>query len=76
MDFMQMLAAALRGITPKAPETAAKDVLGGSGAASRVNPQTREQYLQYVEQEIGEGRQPQRYDQWVGRAQPMTSQVN
>lgn len=77
MDWSKVVADALRNFMPQAPAVVgdAKGTLGQSGAASRVNADRRDAYLQYVEREISEGRQPQRFDQWISAADPMTSQV-
>lgn len=76
MDIKQMLATALRNFVPQPDPVvgAAKGALGQSGAAQRVNANTREAYIQYAESEMAQGRQPMRYDEWVNR-DPMTSQV-
>ena len=77
MDIKEMIASALRNFAPQpAPVVGgAKAALGQDGVAGRMNGDRREAYLQYVEREIAEGRQPVRFDQWQGTADPMTSQV-
>lgn len=77
MDIKEMIASALRNFAPQpAPVVGGvKAALGQDGVAGRMNGDRREAYLQYVEREIAEGRQPVRFDQWQGTADPMTSQV-
>lgn len=78
MDIKGMIATALRNFTAQpAPVVGAdpKAVLGQDGVAARVNGGNRDAYLQYVEREITEGRQPKRYSDWVSTLDPMTSRV-
>lgn len=70
MDIKGMLAAALRNFAPGAPTAApdaAKSQFGQDGVAKRVNPRSRAAFLQYAEQEIAEGREPVRFDQWIAQ---------
>jgi hypothetical protein len=72
MDIKGMLAAALRNFAPgpvTAAPDAAKSQLGQSGAASRVNANARDAYMQYAEREITEGRKPVPYPAWVADQQ-------
>lgn len=78
MDYLKAIAQALRNFTPQPSPVVggeAKDALGQSGAAARVNGTSRDAYLAYVEREVSEGRQPVRYDQWIAMRDPLTSQV-
>lgn len=73
MDWMQMLATALRAVGAGSP-SAAKDTLGQEGAAGRVNANARDEYIKYVEQATISGEDPLPFARWIMQRNPATSQ--